>query len=242
MSSTNHASPTGALPFLLPARTQPPSGTAVAPLPIPSHRLAAYAAEHGTVPALDGDPDTANPRQAAYQALLDHRIRNAWLHTLYLTPANTALLSRLYVDPTSTSAAVRAALLHQLRRAAEAEILRSATTGGGSPDVEAGELYARAREAFAALATLLESSGGYWFSGSAGPGLFDAAVFAYTHLLLDEGMGWPDGTVSVILGEFPSLVQHRERLFERCWGEAETGRTTPTGMGMEESAYVKVER
>ncbi|KAK8098490.1 mitochondrial outer membrane protein [Apiospora kogelbergensis] len=117
-SSNNHASPTGALPFLIPSSS--PSDAA-SQTPIPSNRLERFALEQGS----EKLADAAGSKLDAYQALLDHRIRNAWLYTLYLSPGNASLLSQLYVEPCSTSTVVRTTILHKLRRAAEAEILQS---------------------------------------------------------------------------------------------------------------------
>ncbi|KAI1204308.1 uncharacterized protein F4807DRAFT_465814 [Annulohypoxylon truncatum] len=196
--STNHASPTGALPFLL-----PPSS----PKPIPSSQLEQYAAENGTAKT----PDVPTPKLEAYEALLDDRIRNAWLYALYLSRANTALLSRLYITPISTSPIVRTTTLYHLRSAAEADILRSL----GSPVVSARALYEGARDAFEALSAILGDDD--WFFGTMQPGLFDAKVFSYTHLLLDERLVWEDWTLTEIVMEFPNLVAHRDRILESCW-------------------------
>ena len=49
------------------------------------------------------------------------------------------------------------------------------------------DIYSEAEKAFEALSFLLGDD--EWFFGSVKPGLFDAAVFAYTHLLLDDGLG-----------------------------------------------------
>ncbi|KAI0885824.1 uncharacterized protein GGS22DRAFT_134896 [Annulohypoxylon maeteangense] len=197
-SSTNHASPTGALPFLL-----PPSS----PKPIPTSQFEEYAAENGITKILDAP----SLRVEAYESLLDDRIRNAWLYALYLSRPNTALLSRLYITPVSASLVVRKTTLYNLRNAAEADILRSL----GTPVVNAGTLYEGARDAFEALSVLLGDDD--WFFGMVRPGLFDAKVFSYTHLLLDERLVWEDWTLTEILMEFPNLVAHRDRIFESCW-------------------------
>ncbi|KAI1453528.1 hypothetical protein F4805DRAFT_363125 [Annulohypoxylon moriforme] len=198
ISSTNHASPSGALPFLL-----PPSS----PIPVPSTQLEQYAAENGTTKI----PDSSNPKIEAYESLLDDRIRNAWLYALYLSRANTALLSQLYINSVSASRIVRKTTLYHLRNAAEGDILRSS----GTPVVNARALYEGARGAFEALSTVLGDED--WFFGTAQPGLFDAKVFSYTHLLLDERLVWGDWTLTEIVMEFPNLVAHRDRILESCW-------------------------
>ena len=87
-------------------------------------------------------------------------------------------------------------------------------------------LYEQADEAFEALAVRLGSCDEdgkdnkddkvKWLSGRERPGLADAALFAYTHLLLDEGMGWTDRRMVEMLRvrERESIVRHRERILE----------------------------
>jgi metaxin len=204
VSSNNHASPTGALPFLIPPSTPSDPDSQV---PVTSGRLETYALDHGS----DRVPEVSGLRVEAYQSLLDHAIRNAWLYALYLSPANAELLAALYINPTSATAIVRAATALQLRRAAEAQILQSV----GAPKVDAVALYKNAEQAFGALEAAMEFDS--WFFGNSGPGLFDAAVFSYTHLLLDESLGWTDKRLSDALRRFPKLVDHRNRLLDRCW-------------------------
>lgn len=69
-----------------------------------------------------------------------------------------------------------------------------------------------AEDAFASLSTLL--GGDQWFFAQQAPGLFDAAVFAYTHLLLDDEMGWQENRLGEGLQKFENLVQHRNRIAE----------------------------
>ncbi|KAI0012498.1 hypothetical protein F4779DRAFT_37062 [Xylariaceae sp. FL0662B] len=204
-SSNNHASPTGALPFLLPAST-PDNPTSHKP--IPSNKLEQYAAETGTSKI----PEVPSLKLEAYESLLDHRIRNAWLYSLYLSRSNSALVSHLYVMPVSTSQVVRTTILYQLRHAAETEILRSM----GTRVVDSRALYEGARDAFEALSTVLGSEP--WFFGSPDPSLFDATVFAYTHLILDDKLAWEDRRLAEIVKEFPNLAEHRDRILQRCWG------------------------
>ena len=71
VASNNHASPSGALPFLIPASPDPPSET---PQPIPSNKLQHWAPEK--LHPLEMPP---NMRYEAYMSLLDTPIRNAWV-------------------------------------------------------------------------------------------------------------------------------------------------------------------
>ncbi|KAI1865836.1 uncharacterized protein JN550_008094 [Neoarthrinium moseri] len=208
--SNNHASPTGALPFLIPPSA---ASDADSQLPVPSNKLERYALQHGP----NQVPDVAGTKMDAYQSLLDHRIRNAWLYALYLSPPNSQLLSQLYVAPVSSSKPVQTTVLYQLRRAAEAEILQSV----GARVVDSAALYNGAEQAFDALATALGSEA--WFFGSSEPGLFDATVFAYTHLVLDETLAWIDTRMKAALQKFPTLVDHRARVLARCWPEMAAG-------------------
>lgn len=108
---------------------------------------------------------------------------------------------------------MRAALLSSLRGTAEGEVL-SVTR---SPFVNAEAIYAAAEEALSALADLLGE--GEWFLGE--PTLFDASVFAYTNFLLDERFVWGDGRLRGLVKGFPKLVEHRERILGRYWGDGE---------------------
>lgn len=102
---------------------------------------------------------------------------------------------------------------HTLKTAATAEILKTTRKTLLLPE----QLYAEARNAFEALETLLGDD--EWFFGTQTPGLFDAAVFAYTWLILDDTLGWRGDELQRCLGEFGALLQHRERLYQRCWGK-----------------------
>lgn len=82
-----------------------------------------------------------------------------------------------------------------------------------SPVVDVEALFREAEKAFEALSELLGDKN-YFFSQDT-PGLFDASVFAYTHSLLDEGMGWLDTRLQKTLRRYGNLVEHRERLLDR---------------------------
>lgn len=219
IASNNHASPSGSLPFLIPATidshstsTSPAPSTSnlalpnitTQPTPIPSNQLLTWAQENnGSTPKNAPTP----PRTDAYTALLDHRIRRAWLYTLYLEPANfTAVAKKLYIAPSSANPLVGSAIAYQLKKAAQDELLKL------NAYVSAEELLEEAKEAFAALETLL--GGDEWFFGGVRPGLFDAGVFAYTYLLLDEGMGWMRGELGDVVRGHAALVRHRDRILQ----------------------------
>lgn len=78
-----------------------------------------------------------------------------------------------------------------------------------SPVVDVQAILREAEKAFEALSELLGDDE-YFFSQEE-PGLFDASVFAYTHLLLDENLGWsPRMLEGLIIHE--NLIEHRNRL------------------------------
>ncbi|KAF2137509.1 uncharacterized protein K452DRAFT_321748 [Aplosporella prunicola CBS 121167] len=199
VASSNHASPTGALPFLLPSGTH---ATLIdQPQVIPSNKLQKWAMEQ--TPAAMDDPD--DHRFEAYMSLLDNNIRRAWLYTVYLTSNFETIAEPLYTATTSSNPIVQATIARQLRAAAEAELLKY----GAVIDGEA--IYSEAEEAFRALEIALGSD--RFFFGAEKPGLFDASVFAYTHLLLqDLGHGWKESRLGNAVRVRQKLVRHQERL------------------------------
>ena len=222
--STNHASPTGALPFLIPALGNTLGSETANQAPVvSSNRLQKWARENGL-----GREEPESMRYMAYMALLDHRIRRAWvggflsasatlayfvrliqtdllkLYNLYLTPTNFSHCAiPMYIHPATCSLPVRLALSRTLQAAALAELLTT------SPFVSPDALYADADTAFSALSTLLGDE--EWFFSAMEPGLFDASVFAYTFLLLG-GIDWQDRTLREKLSGYQNLVAHKERI------------------------------
>ncbi|KAL4960272.1 putative mitochondrial outer membrane protein (Sam35) [Aspergillus stella-maris] len=195
--SNNHASPSGFLPFLLPDR---PVGSST---PIPSNKLQKWIIEQVHCE----EEQQLNVRFEVYSSLLDIRIRNAWLYHLYMNRENfEAVARRLYVDPTTTNSAVRSVLAAQLQQAAREELLKTTTY------IDVSALEAEAAEAFQSLSELLGDR--FHFFDRPEPGLFDASVFAYTHLILDQNMGWKYNNLEQSLSQHTNLVQHRDRLLE----------------------------
>jgi metaxin len=126
---------------------------------------------------------------------------------LYLDSENfDAVACRLYVNPATSNLLVRAALGHQLQQAARDELLKT------SRYIDAADLEGDASGAFEALSTLLGED--EHFFGRPNPGLFDASVFAYTHLILDKNLGWKRNRLGQLLKGHPNLVQHRDRLLK----------------------------
>ena len=94
----------------------------------------------------------------------------------------------------------------QLRDAAQAELLKQAAT------IDAEVLYQGSYQAFEALSELL---GEYrYFFDEQKPGLFDASVFAYTNILLDNTKVWKETRMVEELQKFGNLVKHREDLLQ----------------------------
>ena len=200
--SNNHASPTGALPFILPTT----SPTSTQNTPVPSNKILKWTTSHG-----GKQQEAGSSRSEAYTSLLDHRIRSAWLLALYLDDLNfESVAMKLYIYPASSNIFVRMTLAYQLQQAAREELLKYAAY------IDEDDLYAEAAKAFQALSTLL--GGDHNFFGSAQPGLFDASVFAYTHLLLDNKLGWQNKRMSDALRRNANLVHHRQRILDNYFG------------------------
>ncbi|CAE7022754.1 hypothetical protein PTNB73_02320 [Pyrenophora teres f. teres] len=205
-SANNHASPSGSLPFMLPASPDPYKETQ----PVPSGKLQRWALNNSESPI----EEPGDSRYEAYHSLLDHRIRRAWLYTIYLSQNSTTIAEPLYILPTSRNSFVRLTISRELRLAAEQELLKYSSI------INDETLYNQADEAFAALETLLGKD--KWFFGAETPGVFDASVFAYTHLLLEArlGKGWADTRLRDALMARKRLVTHRDRILAEYFAEA----------------------
>ncbi|KAI4229260.1 MAG: hypothetical protein L6R36_001008 [Xanthoria steineri] len=212
VASNNHASPTGSLPFVIPAASSADSTVLDLVRPIPSHKIQEWAGKQGATSRTEPD----RTRYEAYLSLLDHRIRNAWLHTLYLSVPNFEAVARpLYISPATSAPPARLALSYSLRTSALEELTRAST----SSVIDLSALYRESDDAFSALSEMLGDDD--WFFGEAEPGFFDAAVFAYTHLLCDEKMGWKTEEErlgrSLREGKWKNLIEHERRVFDRCY-------------------------
>lgn len=137
-------------------------------------------------------------------------VDGAKLYQLYVVPSNSTLVDRLYVSACSSNPLVRLTIHRQLRRAAEAELSKSSQ----STIISAADLMDEAGDALSALATLLGEDA--WFFGASHATLFDASVFAYTHLLLDDQkLQWEENRLGKLVKEHENLLQHRERICQR---------------------------
>lgn len=110
------------------------------------------------------------------------------------------------MTPCSSVSLVSVTIAYQLRAAAEAEILKHSTV------IDVDDLYSEAIKAFGALSTLLGED--MFFFGNMNPGLFDAAIFAYTHLLLEDRMGWKETRLIKGLKKHGNLIAHRQRVYD----------------------------
>lgn len=135
------------------------------------------------------------------------------LYTLYLDPKHDDLLQSLYTKSTTRTPLLRSILATQLKKAAHDHLLNNPSQSPTAP-VNPDELFADSAAAFEALSTLLGEEQQYFF-GRSTPGLFDAAVFAYTHILLDDEFGWAEDTKIVKqVRRCRNLVRHRNTLLE----------------------------
>lgn len=112
-----------------------------------------------------------------------------------------------YVDPTTSNPLVHLALSRQLRVAAESELLKHSAV------IDAETIYRESAIAFEALQVLLGDDD--YFFGAKKPGLFDASVFAYTHVLLGEFLPQlKDTRMMDGLKESANIKQHRDRILQ----------------------------
>jgi metaxin len=146
-------------------------------------------------------------KEEVYRSLLEHKIRNAWLFTLYVDDDNFKFVAKkLYIYPSSSNSLVRLTLAHELQLAAKDELLKDGKY------IKEDEIYEDAERAFEALSSLLGDDKNFF--GNDRPTLFDASVFAYTHLLLDNSFGWRNRRLSEGLRRGRNLVRHRQRLLD----------------------------
>ncbi|KAK6507292.1 hypothetical protein TWF481_005737 [Arthrobotrys musiformis] len=202
--SNNHASPSGSLPFLvISSRSDRICQT------IPSTKMARWIEDHATEGSVNTvDTDAGDYR--AFLSLVEGAVRDAWLYALYIDPSNLSSLTvpkytspiPLWPIPTILGSQMRQAAIDAIRKSSSSPSLPSGT-----------EIYTKALEAFKALSTLLGHD--TWFFGASEAGIFDAEVFAYTHLLLNLEIEGSGGVVVEGLREFDNLAGHEERITRR---------------------------
>lgn len=203
ISSNNHASPSGALPFIQPAFRQNESRS----LPIRSTKIPRWV-EEITKQTLED----VQLSLAIYQPLIDSSIRNAWLYHLYLIPSNFERVAiPIYIHSQSSSSAIRTKSARDLRIAAEESIMKTRT------QIDAQELFDVADAAFKSLSTNLGSN--TYFSGTNTPNEVDFSLFAYTHPLhnlMSGEISWQDTRLIDVLNQYQNLIQHLQRIEQIC--------------------------
>jgi metaxin len=126
--------------------------------------------------------------QQPHLSLISQNIRLAYLHALYLDDqAFTDVAAPYYIYPSSSNSLVRAAMAPSLRTAALEQLIGSQASSSPSPKLDLERLCKDADDAFEALSTLLGDH--EWFTSGSGdhtsqPGILDASVYAYTHVIL----------------------------------------------------------
>lgn len=103
---------------------------------------------------------------------------------------------------------VQMTIAYQLRHAAEAELVKASA----SQYLIEEDVMRETGEALDALSSLLGES--QWFFGEEKPGLYDASIFAYTHLLLDEKLSWQKNPLAEMVKGYDNLVMHQERILQ----------------------------
>ena len=137
------------------------------------------------------------------------------LYFLYLCPTNFAAVARrLYVEASTSNTIVRFALSRQVQETARTELLRQA------PVVDVHALYREADAAFNALSELLGDHP-YFFASKVGS-LFDAAVFSYTNILLDDKIQWKERRMIEDLNKYKNLVRHRNMISQKYFRTKDT--------------------
>lgn len=103
-----------------------------------------------------------------------------------------------------------------MKAAAEGEVIKASGRSGSGFRIDEVEIMHDAQEAFEALSTLLSDDLWFFYASTAddGAGLFDASVFAYTHLILDERLEWGYNPLANTLRRFENLVKHRARVLD----------------------------
>jgi len=218
--SSNHASPSGILPFLQPAATSKDQSSA--PDAVPSNKLTKWTKTQSSSTIEESD----DLRYESYASMVNNALRKAWvrrtmihtkrddanryqLYQLYIHPSNSSLVHKLYIEPCSSSSFVQLAISHQLREAAEKELSKTSY----SSTISEEDTMRDAAKAFAAFSELLGED--QWFFGQKQPSMLDASIFAYTHLILDEDLQWGENELGRQVSQHQNLVAHRDRIINQ---------------------------
>ncbi|EPS45244.1 hypothetical protein H072_769 [Dactylellina haptotyla CBS 200.50] len=210
-SSSNHASPTGSLPFLI-AEAAPIAGSSERHLPktIPVSKLAQWVEDNAPGSVNQTNPDT--PDYRAFTSLIDTSIRQAWLYALYIDSTNFKAQTKPRYTYSTPIWPVNYFLGLQMRQAA----LDNLKINTEVSKITGRMIYLRAKEAWAALGALL--GGQKWFFGAQDAGIFDASVFAYTHLILNQDLEGSGQDLRAGLETHANLVNHERRIRSTWFG------------------------
>lgn len=108
-----------------------------------------------------------------------------------------------YITSQTSSTIIRLFSARELRAAAEAELLKH------KPIIDEKAIYSDAEDAFKALDTHFRKRE----AGTKPTTLLDAAVFAYTYLILELGEDyWANKRLANTVSRFEGLKQHKESI------------------------------
>lgn len=164
-------------------------------------------------------------RQQPYLSLVSQNIRVAYLYALYLDDqAFSSVAAPYYIYPSSSNSLVRAAIVPSLRAAALEQLMASQASSSPNQKLDLERLFKDADDAFDALSTLLGAQD--WFTctlrnESGRPGLLDASVFAYTHVILtlfsSLGKCSPGERLRASITTRSNLLDHHGRIAKKYY-------------------------
>lgn len=209
VDANNHASPTGALPFILPARK--PSEPQ--PQAIVSSKIQRW------VETQTSKEDQENVEDRILMSLIEQNVRTAWLFFVYLKTENfQSIANVLYIHPASRNLFVRKILSYQLTEAAREQVIKA------NSRIDETEILLAAERAFKALNQTLKDHD--FFSKSREPGVLDCAVFSYTYLIMKfvqpenkDAPTWKDGALAKVLSKYGRLTEHTARMENLCFAK-----------------------
>ena len=185
---------------------------------IPASELPQFIRTYATKPV----PSDIDNESRKYLTLLDTQVRIAYIYSL-CTFEKVAV--PLYVEPLSQNRGVRYCNAFTLRQAAMQEVL--ASINASSQTLQPQALLADAGQALSALSMCLKDAD--WFSiailskeqssaqhqEASRPGYLDAAVFAYSHAILNLFKGAVSPLAAQLYSDLQNhtnLVAHHQRL------------------------------
>jgi metaxin len=131
------------------------------------------------------------------------------MYAIYLEPSNFEMLTKHMYCATSAPL-VNSLLSTGFQQQAAKELQKY----WNSIIVSADDVYADAEAAFASLDCILGTND--WFFNASSPGLFDATLFGYTHLILTMRWHEKEATLERMVRKHRNLVEHEMRLRKHC--------------------------